>query len=136
MTSSTAREGAFTLFYDGECPFCAREIALLRKLDRRGRLGFENIARPEFDPRRFGMTLAEFVSEFRGVGPDGVVTSGMETLRRAYAAVGLGWLLAFTGWGLFRPAADAGYRFYARHRLRWGRWLGTGCAGGSCSIRF
>lgn len=29
-----------TVWYDSACPLCSREIALLRKLDRRGRIAF------------------------------------------------------------------------------------------------
>ena len=28
----------FEVFYDGECPLCVREIRMLRRLDRRGRI--------------------------------------------------------------------------------------------------
>ena len=37
------------VFYDGDCPLCAKEIALLRRLDRRQRVWFTDIAGPEFD---------------------------------------------------------------------------------------
>ena len=29
-----------TVWHDGACPLCAREIALMRRLDRRGRIAF------------------------------------------------------------------------------------------------
>ena len=51
--------------------------------------------------------------------PDGRVVEGMEVLRRVYAAVGLGWLLAPTRWPILRGLADAAYRLFARNRLRW-----------------
>ncbi len=36
-----------TFLHDGECPLCAREVAMLRRLDRgRGRLAFDDIAAP------------------------------------------------------------------------------------------
>ena len=28
------------VWYDGACPLCLREIALMRRLDRRGRISF------------------------------------------------------------------------------------------------
>ena len=35
-----------TVWYDGACPLCIREIALMRKLDRRGAITFVDIASP------------------------------------------------------------------------------------------
>ena len=32
-----------TVFFDGQCPLCTREIALLKQLDTRQRLHFEDI---------------------------------------------------------------------------------------------
>jgi len=36
-----------TVWYDGACPLCIREIALMRKLDRREAIRFIDIARPD-----------------------------------------------------------------------------------------
>ena len=36
---------AVTVWYDGACPLCLREIALMRWLDRRGAIEFVNVAR-------------------------------------------------------------------------------------------
>ncbi|WP_417608225.1 thiol-disulfide oxidoreductase DCC family protein [Parasphingorhabdus sp.] len=35
-----------TVWYDGACPLCIREIALMRNLDRRGAITFVDIASP------------------------------------------------------------------------------------------
>ncbi len=35
-----------TVWYDGACPLCVREIALMRKLDRRGAISFLDISAP------------------------------------------------------------------------------------------
>jgi predicted DCC family thiol-disulfide oxidoreductase YuxK len=108
-----------SVLYDGECPLCAREIAMLRRLDRgRGRIGFEDIAAPGFDPARYARTHDELMARIHGVLPGGAVIEGVEVFRRAYAAVGLGWLVAPTRWPLLRPLADAAYRWFARNRLR------------------
>lgn len=36
-----------TVWFDGACPLCTREIALMRRLDRRHAIHFIDIARPE-----------------------------------------------------------------------------------------
>jgi hypothetical protein len=41
-----------------------------------------------------------------GVFPDGRIVRKVEAFRQAYRAVGLGWLLAPTGWPLLRQVFD------------------------------
>ena len=108
-----------TVLFDGDCPLCVREIDFLRRLDRgRGRLGLTDIAAPEFDASRYGVDFATLMARIHGVLPDGTLIEGVEVFRRAYAAVGLGWLVAPTRWPLIRPLADRLYRVFARNRLR------------------
>lgn len=38
--SARAAPTAVTVWYDSACPLCRREIALMRRLDRRGRIAF------------------------------------------------------------------------------------------------
>ncbi len=35
------------VYYDGACPLCLREIALMRRLDRRRSIEFVDVSRPE-----------------------------------------------------------------------------------------
>ena len=125
---------ALTLLYDGQCPFCVHEVRLLTRLDRRGRLRFEDIADPTFDPDRHGLDRDEVQRFINGVLPDGTIVRGLEVFRRAYAAVGWGFLLAPTGWPGLRVVADAAYRWFARNRVRLGRLFGRSCDSGSCSV--
>jgi predicted DCC family thiol-disulfide oxidoreductase YuxK len=108
------------LLYDGACPLCSREIRFLERRDRgRGAIRFEDIAAPCFDPRAHGMELRELMARIHGVLPDGSLVEGVEVFRQAYAAVGLGWLVAPTRWPGLRRLADLAYRVFARNRLRW-----------------
>jgi predicted DCC family thiol-disulfide oxidoreductase YuxK len=107
------------VLFDGDCPLCAREIRFLDRLDRgRGRIRFEDIAAPGFDPAVHGLEAGEAMRRIHGALPDGTLVEGMEVFRRAYAAVGLGWLLAPTRWPGLRRLADGAYRWFARNRLR------------------
>lgn len=108
-----------TIFYDGGCPLCSREIRFLEKRDRSvGRIGFDDISAVSFDPSLHGLELDELMARMHGVLADGTVVEGLEVFRRAYRAVGLGWLLAPTGWIGLRPLADRAYSVFARYRLR------------------
>jgi len=104
---------------DGACPLCRREAELWRWLDNgRGRIVLEDIAAPSFDPTEYGLTREQAMEQIHGILPSGKLVRGMEVFRRAYAAVGWGWLLKPTSWPLLRPLFDRCYHWFARNRLR------------------
>jgi predicted DCC family thiol-disulfide oxidoreductase YuxK len=125
----------FKLLYDGECPFCRREVEWLKRWDQTGLLATEDIAALGFDPSRYGLTRDEVMRVLHGVKPDGMVLSRMEAVREAYRTVGLGWLLAPTRLPVLRAVSDSLYGLFARNRETWGEWLGRGCSKGSCDPR-
>jgi predicted DCC family thiol-disulfide oxidoreductase YuxK len=123
------------VLFDGDCPLCRREIALLRRRDAgRGRIAFEDISAPGFDASRYGLDLDTAMRRIHGVLPDGSVIEGVEVFRRLYAAVGLGWLVAPTRWPLLRPLFDAAYAAFARNRLRLTGRTQPSCADGRCAL--
>jgi predicted DCC family thiol-disulfide oxidoreductase YuxK len=61
------------VWYDGACPLCRREIALMRRLDRRGAIAFVDVATgadPACPIDRASL-LARFHAEEEGVVHDG-----------------------------------------------------------------
>lgn len=124
------------VLHDGDCPLCQREIRVLERLDRgRGGIQFEDISEASFDPGVYGLDAATVMARIHGVLPDGTVIEGVEVFRRAYAAVGLGWLVAPTRWPGLNRLADFAYGVFARNRLRWtGRATGSDCDPGPCEI--
>jgi predicted DCC family thiol-disulfide oxidoreductase YuxK len=112
-------EPDFTILIDGECPLCAREAAMMRRMDGgRGRLALVDISADGFDAARYGTTHDTLMARIHGVLPDGTVIEGVEVFRRAYDAVGRGWLMGWTRLPGLRLLAEAGYRWFARNRLR------------------
>lgn len=121
---------AVEAFHDGDCPLCAREVALLRRLDRRGRIRFVDIAAPDFDPTPLGKTRDELMDRMQARLPDGRWVEGVEVFRRLYAAVGLGPLVAPTRLPGVSHLLDLAYRAFARNRLR----LTGRCQDGVCPV--
>lgn len=107
---------------------------MMRWLDGgRGRLAIVDIAAPGFDAGRYGTTYEAVMGEIHGVLPGNRLVTGVEVFRRAYAAIGWGWVLAPTAWPGLRWLSDAAYRWFARNRL----WL-TGrkdCGTGACKVK-
>lgn len=107
-----------TLLYDANCPVCALEMDHLRERTEGDKLVFVDIGAEGFDPAPYGASFEAMDAEIHGVLPDGSVIKGVEVLRLAYEAAGLGWVLRPTGWAPLRPLFDMGYRVFARHRRR------------------
>ena len=106
------------VFFDGECPLCMREVDMLRRLDRHGRVQFTDIAAPGFVAAVTPDEHADFMARIRGRLPDGTMLEGVEVFRRLYAAVGFGALVAVTRAPGVSQLLDVGYRAFARNRLR------------------
>jgi predicted DCC family thiol-disulfide oxidoreductase YuxK len=47
MATATVQDSRLTVWFDGACPLCLREIALMRRLDRRGAIQFIDVAGEE-----------------------------------------------------------------------------------------
>ncbi len=116
----------FTIFYDGACPICSREMRFLKSRNKRGTLAFQDTAATGFDPATYGLPDAH-QRLIHGMLPDGGLVKGVEVFRRAYGEVGLGWLLAPTGWPILRPIFDRFYIVFARNRKRISKLFGPTC---------
>lgn len=124
----------FKLLYDGECPFCLLEVRWLQRWNRHGHLAFEDVSSPDFDSTQYRTTREELLGVIHGVFPDGRIVRKVEVFRQAYRAIGLGWLLAPTGWPVLRWIFDGLYAVFARYRVPIGRVFGRSCASGTCHV--
>ncbi len=129
--SSQGNDYAIEVFFDGDCPLCTREVNMIRKKDRAGRIRFTDIAAPLFDASARGFSHQELMDEIRAELPDGTRLGGVEVFRRMYDIIGLGPLVSLTRlWGV-RQGLDGIYKVWARNRLR----LTGRCADDVCAVR-
>jgi len=117
------------VYYDGGCPMCTREIAMLQRLDRAGRIRFVDIATPGFDAGAVGVSREALMARIHGRLPDGTLIDGVEVFRRLYTAVGFGPAVALTRLPGVAQLLDAAYAGFARRRLR----LGGRCDAQTCT---
>ena len=113
---AAARDVTIVL-YDGACPLCRTEMLRLKRRDPGNRLRLVNIAAPDFNAPAWGFSQAALGMALHVRSPEGRWLIGMAAIRHVYARVGLGWLLAPTGWRPLRRVFDAMYAWLARHRL-------------------
>lgn len=118
------------VFYDGGCPLCSREIRALRRMDRRGRILFTDIAASAFDASSVGIPLTTLMARIHGRLPDGTVIEGVEVFRRLYSAVGFSAVVALTRLPGISHLLNIAYRQFAKNRLR----LTGRCADGACEV--
>ena len=74
-----------TIWYDGACPLCIREITLMQRLDRRGAIDFVDIAPVDaVCPLDRQLMLARFHAR-----EDGVILSGAAAFAAMWRAIPL-----------------------------------------------
>ncbi len=71
------------VWFDGDCPLCRREIALLRRLDRRGAIVFTDVATGQ---GVCPIDRAELLSRFHA-REDGRLVSGAEAFAAMWRAI-------------------------------------------------
>ncbi|MBB3471985.1 thiol-disulfide oxidoreductase DCC family protein [Sphingomonas sp. BK345] len=113
-----------TVWHDGACPLCQREIALMRRLDRRGRIDFID-ATVETCPLDRAAMLARFHAREEG----GPIVAGAAAFAAMWCAIPL---LRPLGVAARSPAVlallERVYLRFLRGRPRLQRWAGRGAA--------
>ena len=120
-----------TVLYDGRCSFCRSQIAVLRRLDLRGRLAFTSLHDPSVATSFPELTQDDLLAQMYVVSRTGQARGGAEAVRYLSRTLPLLWpaavLLHVPG---SLPLWKALYAFVARHRLK----IAGSCDDGSCKI--
>lgn len=122
-----------TIFYDGFCPLCVKEMDHLKRYDNSNSIKLIDIQTsimeqyPTIDAKEASSILHALDSQ-------GNLILGLDVTYQAWSLVGKGWLYAPLRWKLIKPFADKAYLHFAKNRYRWSKWL-TGksrCDSGQC----
>lgn len=119
------------MFYDGQCPMCSREVKFLISKNTAGTISFEDTTNPNFDPKAYGIS-SDPNRVIHAMLADGTIIRGMEVFRQVYKELGMGWIVAPTGWPIFKPICDFAYLIFAKNRKKIGKLLGRNCDSNKC----
>ena len=109
------------LYYDGDCPLCAREVALLRRRNGAERLVLIDISQPDFDPASTPFSLIQLQTVLHAQDANGHWLKGLDATYASWLAADLwqlSWLLA---WRPLRRLLHPLYRLFCwlRPGLTW-----------------
>ncbi|MBC2775078.1 DUF393 domain-containing protein [Rhizobium sp. AQ_MP] len=111
-----------TVWFDSSCPLCQREIALMRRLDRRGAIEFIDACDPQGScPIDRADLLARFHAE-----EGGKLLSGAAAFAAMWRAIPLLRPIGLVaGWKPLTPLFDVAYRHFLRIRPRLQRMMAS-----------
>ena len=121
-TSASPRQATspVTLFHDGHCPFCQREVAWLARHPRRERVRLVDIQTE--DVAAWGGAFEAMMGRLHLRDAKGRWFVGMDASRALYAVLGYRRLVGLTMLPGLAWCFDHGYAAFARHRVRLGHW--------------
>lgn len=105
-----------SVFYDGACPLCSREIDHYRRRDEEGRIRFVDIARPGFDARAEGLDPERVHKEFHVRLPSGETLTAVRAFTAIWRELGLTRAARVAENPALLPLLSVGYQLFARVR--------------------
>lgn len=109
-----------TVFYDGSCRVCSREMDHYRRRNPQRRLNFIDITQEDFSPEAFGRTRQQFMAELHVRDASGRFYAGVDAFLALWCAFPAGSLYRLFGLFVSMPglhlAAQFGYALFARNR--------------------
>ena len=110
-----------TLYHDGSCPLCAREVKLLGRRASEARLHLVDISANDFDAESLGLDVETLGARLHGRFADGQWVTGLDATLWSWRAAGLGRWAAPLSWRPLRPLLGLLYRVFCQLRphLAW-----------------
>lgn len=123
-----------TVYYDGACHLCSREIEHYRKKDPAHRLQLIDISAPGFAAATEGLDPVAVRRELHVRRPDGQLAVGLPAFVAIWEALpGFGGLAQVAQLPLLNPLLRGGYQIFAALRPHLPRRRRADCADGSCA---
>tara|TARA_B100000214_G_C23949156_1_gene619527 strand:- start:1172 stop:1573 length:402 start_codon:yes stop_codon:yes gene_type:complete len=108
-----------TIFFDGGCPLCKREIDFLQSRNKKEYLRFIDIDSFDFSKEnQYGITYKQAMERIHAQKSDGSIIKDIKVFQEAYSLIGLGWIYIPTKLPIFDKFFDYIYMIWARYRLK------------------
>ena len=108
-----------TIFFDGGCPLCKREVDFLQSRNQKGYLSFIDINTFDFYlDLKYGITYKQAMERIHALRSDGSVIKDIKVFQEAYNLIGLGWIYAPTKIPIFDKFINFIYGIWAKNRLK------------------
>ena len=108
-----------TIFFDGVCPLCKREVDFLQSKNQKGALSFIDINTSDFSSDlKYGITYKQAMDRIHAMKSDGSVIKDIKVFQEAYSLIGLGWIYAPTKLPILDKFIEFIYGLLAKYRLR------------------
>lgn len=111
-----ASEQPIEVFFDGACPICSREIAMIRTLDRNHRIGCTDITGQTFDAKARGLDPNTINQQIHARLSEGRVISGVEVFRQIYDSLGFRRWVQWSRRPWIARVLEYAYALFARYR--------------------
>lgn len=105
-----------TIYFDGACPLCSREMNHYRRKDRASALHFVDIADPAFDATAAGLDSRRVQEVMHVRTADGRIRTGVDAFIEIWRALpGHRWLIRLVSLPGLRQLSDLTYHVFARY---------------------
>ena len=108
-----------TIFFDGGCPLCKREVDFLQSRNHKGYLSFIDINSSDFSlDLKYGISYKQAMERIHAFKSDGSVIKDIKVFQEAYSLIGLGWIYTPTKLPDLDKCIEFIYGFWAKYRLK------------------
>ena len=107
-----------TIFFDGGCPLCKREVDFLQSRNQKGYLRFIDINTSDFYlDLKYGISYKQAMERIHALKSDGSVIKDIKVFQEAYNLIDLGWIYTPTKIAVFDKFIEFIYGIWAKYRL-------------------
>lgn len=105
-----------TVYYDGTCGLCLRELKRYSKLDHDKKITWQDFKAPGFNPAQFGLTMDKLERAMHAKDEHGTVVSGIDAFIWIWRACGFNLLAKVVSLPMIKQLAVIVYRVIAKYR--------------------